>query len=258
MQKSRKKKRLVTTAIVFMLTFVVGAAFAFAPGMLDIVGTVNITTTEDYVRWYTVDYGDGWRGPGAAPDGITGAWGSLWTEANFASIVTTDELRPVLVDAIHADPPINDGRMLQRITWTMHFDAASIAEYGISSADPARAGITATAFNHSPQDAEISMRPYRWRGTGMTPEAADALATALGLSVDILEDDTDFPFVGVLASGEESMPLTVNVEWDGSIPEGDIPAQIRNPLYTPENDEPVFLPGFSLELIIEFDYVLAQ
>jgi hypothetical protein len=50
MNKIKQRKRLALLSLVFLLVALTGAAFAFTPGMLDIVGQVGITEGE-YVRW---------------------------------------------------------------------------------------------------------------------------------------------------------------------------------------------------------------
>ncbi|MCL1877515.1 MAG: hypothetical protein FWF80_01520, partial [Defluviitaleaceae bacterium] len=50
MSKVKNRKRLSLLAIVFLLAFLAAAAFAFLPGMLDVVGRVGIREG-DYVQW---------------------------------------------------------------------------------------------------------------------------------------------------------------------------------------------------------------
>jgi len=219
MQKFRRKKRLAGLAIAFMLTFVVGAAFAFAPGALDIVGTVNITTPENYVEWHSVDYGDG---PVTPLFGVLGPDG--WSQS--ASIEG------------------RDGRDAQRIVWTITFDGDVIEDFNV-------AVITARAVNRSNEDAVITLRPQPGNAGEYYVWSDPDLAADLGLSVMDIEYAA---FVGLLPAGEitdASDVLEVMVLWDGTIPE------IPNPAYVLGGDEPYYLTQFELYLTIEFDYVVA-
>jgi len=47
MYKLRNKRRLTTLAILSLLTFVIGAAFASAPGIIDVWGTVTVDAVPD-------------------------------------------------------------------------------------------------------------------------------------------------------------------------------------------------------------------
>jgi len=55
MQSIRNKKRLTNVVIVFMLTFVVGVAFALEPGTLDVQGTIGMRNHEINIIWSAVD-----------------------------------------------------------------------------------------------------------------------------------------------------------------------------------------------------------
>jgi len=57
MQKLKKNKRLTLAVIAFMLTFVVGAAFAATPGGLQAVGTIGVGEPDLSVIWTTVTPG---------------------------------------------------------------------------------------------------------------------------------------------------------------------------------------------------------
>jgi hypothetical protein len=50
MSKLKQRKRLTVIGLVFLLVLLAGSAFAFLPGMLDVVGRVGIREGE-YVRW---------------------------------------------------------------------------------------------------------------------------------------------------------------------------------------------------------------
>jgi hypothetical protein len=51
MRNFKNRKRFTAVAIAFMLTFLVGAAFAFAPGQLDIFGMIGVSPGELCVVW---------------------------------------------------------------------------------------------------------------------------------------------------------------------------------------------------------------
>jgi len=51
MQKLKRNKRLTLAVIAFMLTFVVGAAFATTPGALQAVGVIGVGDGDLHVRW---------------------------------------------------------------------------------------------------------------------------------------------------------------------------------------------------------------
>ena len=51
MQKLKNKKRLTTAAIIFALTFLVGAAFAATPGALQTTGTVGLSDPNLHIIW---------------------------------------------------------------------------------------------------------------------------------------------------------------------------------------------------------------
>ena len=153
MNKLKNRKRLTTVVIAFLLTFVVGAAFALNPGILEIRGTVNITAPGAlYVVWDSVDDGN--------PSGlISPLWGSFGTISSTASIVNAN------------------GRTNQRIVWSIEFDE-------FDSGTGAQAGITAIARNNATIDALVSTRTPVFTWSNPT------LAADLGLTVDI--DDMFF------------------------------------------------------------------
>jgi len=97
MQKLRNKKRLTALVLAFMLVFTVGAAFAFAPGVLDIDGRMHMAS--DYVVWY--DVSDTAPSPLGIPVGAT----------QSADITTR----------------LLDTRTDQRIVWRVYFSEAGTA-----------------------------------------------------------------------------------------------------------------------------------
>jgi len=119
-----RKKTINTLVIAFMLTFLVGAAFAFAPGILDVRGTVNIAVPE-YVVWTNV---------------VAGPDFELITPAGWEFGATHSA---EIVDA--------RDRTNQRIEWTINFSEPGFAE------------ITATAENQSAlHAATITNVSYGW------------------------------------------------------------------------------------------------
>lgn len=126
----RNKNKLVNTLVgAFAVIFFAGVAFAFAPGIIDINGTVNIATPE-YVTWTNVEAGPGltFVNPND-PDPEGWEYGATHT----AQIV--DER----------------GRTNQRIEWDIYFTEEGFAD------------ITATATNESAlHSAIISNLNYGW------------------------------------------------------------------------------------------------
>jgi len=121
----RNKNKLINTlVIVFVLAVGAGAAFAFAPGIIDVDGTVNIAIP-DYVVWTNVEAGPGFEL--IVPDG----W--EFGATHEAEIVDARE------------------RTNQRIEWTINFSEAGFAD------------ITATATNESAlHPAIITELSYGW------------------------------------------------------------------------------------------------
>ena len=149
MQKLRNKKRLTTLVVAFMLTFVVGSAFAFAPGILDITGTVNVATPEElYVVWDEADTGVD-----------LAALGFSWRAQSDATIV---DMR---------------GRTDQRIEWVVTFAAPD--DDVPNALDPSEATLTAFARNDSLLlDADITAGSVSWStappaGFGLTHSVND-------------------------------------------------------------------------------------
>ena len=134
MRNSKNKKRLSGLVAVFMLTFLVGSAFAFIPGVLDIVSGVNLAAQDDlYVVWSNVTGGDDFQ---LLPSGITPAGGEF--------------------NATHTAQIVNErDRTAQRIIWTINFSEAGFAD------------ITATATNNSPQPAIITGGSASWSNVAL-------------------------------------------------------------------------------------------
>jgi len=183
MQKLKNRKRLTALAIAFMLVFMTGAAFAFSPGALDVVGTVNIAAPDElYVVWETAD-------TGTSLGGIQ-PWGFSWGVID--STATIGNAR---------------GRTDQRITWTITFEAPD--EGWDIFVGNAEAALTATATNNSVStDALISAATVTW-----SPANAPTL---FGFDLDI----DQAAFTGVLDAGDATGDLVILLDWDGTFPAG--------------------------------------
>jgi len=220
MQNYRKKGRIANLALVFMLVFLGGVAFAFLPGALDVVGTVNITAPERlYVVWESAEHGE---------DLFT-ALTTSWRADGDATIIAARN------------------RTAQRIVWDIEFMAPSDTIPGAmpGPGDQSEAFLTASARNRSfDQDATITRVGYSWHQAGAIADDPAAARPAtlnpadFGLSVQIM----DANFVGLLEAGEVSDELFVIVSWNGTIPTG----------FFADAD-----PGeavFAATLVIDFDY----
>lgn len=185
MQKIRNKKRLTALALVFMLTFLVGSAFAFAPGIIDIRANIRVMNVDElYVVWDDADIG-----------------------------VPIIPLGGAVGDSIinHQAAIVNyRGRTDQRIVWTIWFDAEEWDD--LTGADAAI--LTATARNNATVAADITAIAPFWSHATLTNAQAATLAGDLGLSYTIVFDG----LTGTLAAGATSGSLVVMVEWDGTIP----------------------------------------
>ena len=102
MRNQGKRKRITALLLVFLLMFLVGAAFAFAPGQLTIGGTVNLDP--DYVIWNTATTSV------TSPAAIT-----------TTTITSTAEI----VDA--------RGRTDQHINWTINFGSPGVARLDVTA-----------------------------------------------------------------------------------------------------------------------------
>jgi len=117
MQKLKSRKRLTSLVLAFMLVFIVGAAFAFAPGTLDIEGRMHMAT--DYVVWN--DVSETMVAPLGFPVGATQnativnnrnrtdqtiEWTVFFTEAGSATLTATaynNSNLPVELDFVDAE-----------------------------------------------------------------------------------------------------------------------------------------------------------
>ena len=178
--KNRNRNKLMNTIIgAFALVFLVGVAFAFGPGILDIAGTVNIAAP-DYVVWSNVEAGP-----------------------NFQLIEPTG----FEIGASHSARIVDArGRTSQRIEWNINFSEFP-EELDFSFAD-----ITATAENQSAMhSAIITSLDYSWYDGryGRNYSAEDFGLTFI----------ERFPFVGSIIEPGASAMTAIGIRWDGTIPE---------------------------------------
>ena len=125
MQKLKRRKRVTALITAFMLTFLIGAAFASTNGMLDIVGNVRISQMDLMVEWTNV------------------------TEAPRPALITDgDVVHSANIDTVF----LRDGRSSQRINWTITFTGEG------------EATIFAMAENTGAVPAVIQNMTYSWSG----------------------------------------------------------------------------------------------
>ena len=129
MQNLKNKKKITSLMLTFLLVFVVGTAFAFTSGTLDIEGRVHVSG--GYVKWLEVEPGPG-----------------------HTFIPATSASQGVTMTTAFADAR---GRTDQTIVWNMYFTRSGTAE------------IVATAINDSSQAATITYVNTVWNmEQGMT------------------------------------------------------------------------------------------
>lgn len=111
MKERIKNKNLGLYSItIFLFTFLIGASFALSSGLIDIYGTINISSPVNYVVWERVEH---------------------QFEVNATQNTEIINFR---------------GRTNQRIIWDVYFEKGPYVYYNIVSA----VAITATARNESP------------------------------------------------------------------------------------------------------------
>ncbi|MCL1990598.1 MAG: hypothetical protein FWG67_06890 [Defluviitaleaceae bacterium] len=127
----RNRNKVINTLVMaFSLVFLVGAAFAFAPGILDIAGTVNVAAPE-YVVWSNVVAGPGFEL--LRPEG----WENNATHT------------AQIVDA--------RGRTNQRIEWAISFTDAGFADITAAATNESSLhAITITELTHAWSDDELA------------------------------------------------------------------------------------------------------
>lgn len=204
----KNKKRIAVLSVLLALTFITGAAFAFAPGRLDLRGNVNLSQMADlYLRW---------TDPTVTPIGIASArTNAAGFPLEAQAILDT---RPVhlpvtpTVVAATATPvgtfPAPGERQYQRIEWTPHF------------VQPGTITLTHTATNASIlNNAQVALPTVTaffagLDGTGAPIDVTDALSD-FGLTVTI----TGPAFTqATLAPGATTGDINIAINWDGTMP----------------------------------------
>jgi len=244
MQNMRNKKRLSTLVLAFLLVFVVGAAFAFAPGHLDIHGNINLQA-EGYVVWYstvgTVEDNASFpllpTPPPSPPGGLVGITplGTPIGSAQFAEIV--DRALP------------GPNTTSQRIVWDIYFaNVGSVP--GLGGATFHRARLTAQARNQGNVPALINNAVVTWEQLDGTVIPTPDLV-ALGLTWTI--DESLFSGAGnTLPPGDLSDNVIVTVDWTG-FPGGNAPAGFGPGTTGPA---PITWPNaFAIRMVVTFNYV---
>jgi hypothetical protein len=142
MNNLKQRKRLTTIGLAFLVVLLAGSAFAFLPGMLDVVGRVGIREGE-YVRWvFAATQGTAARVSG--DDGVAVA--DITAPGAIRHGFTHDLLTPAqrvehgATEVISALPTGGEiylshahiveetrGRYSQRIEWSVVFDGAETA-----------------------------------------------------------------------------------------------------------------------------------
>lgn len=237
MSKMKRKKRLGFLAFVFLLVFLTGSAFAFVPGMLDVVGRVGLRET-GYVEWVlaatqgsverVVSYETG-TDP-AAPG----------TDRNmFTDDLLNDEQRDAAGDETisavepevyltHAQIVDERGRNNQRIEWSVVFQGAGVATLYVQAmnwsevfdADITRARIVELT-DFGPVGPFDTLDPAEW----LEADRHDLPITSQTLN-DIFDVGGTFDgLVGTLDAnnadgtepGSSTDIVTITIEWDGTI-----------------------------------------
>jgi hypothetical protein len=141
MNNLKQRKRLTTIGLAFLVVLLAGSAFAFLPGMLDVVGRVGIREGE-YVRWVFAAT----QGTTARESGDAGVAGDI-ADPGYTRHGFTHDLLDAAQRAAHGDditisalPAGGEiylshahiveetrGRRSQRIEWSVVFDGAETA-----------------------------------------------------------------------------------------------------------------------------------
>lgn len=249
MSKMRQRKRLSIAALAFLLVFLAGAAFAFMPGMLDVVGRVGIRD-DDYVRWILAAT----QGPAARPvsDATADAEAPGVNRVGF----THDLASGPRTAAIHGDPSISigdsdvylshavildetRGRQSQRIEWSVVFEGPTTARlyvqamnYNMFSAAQITSAdiVDLTSFGPVGANLNAGAGGIGWSAGG--PIADDTLPHSLSVSARDLEDMFEvrlgglptFPIplaandTGLVNNASSTDVFHIELEWTGALP----------------------------------------
>jgi len=181
MNNLKNKKRLSVLAISFLLVFVIGAAFAFTPGILDIEGTVSFEY--NYVIWESATTTASAPGISVGPTMLPAD-----TPGGARAIAA-----PTIVD--------ERGRTDQRIEWDMHF------------AEPGYATLTAYVENEAAVAALLTNVVIT--STLGTWDAAD-----FGLTIVVNAGGAAFVPQTLAPEMVHPTPIEVVVTWAGVTPAG--------------------------------------
>ena len=270
MNKIKNKKRLTFLTVLALITFLVGAAFASAVGMLDIRGEVHVAGPEEaYVVWSQISFGTygqvepapvDWRteantvhtfGPPInnlpALQGIVGGISPAFftDDGVFARAVITDER----------------GRTRQRIVWEVYFDEDSLVTVGTESV--AFASLHAEMLNQALQPALVYDVRIYWEGAPIILVDAEAvLAADFGLHLNGFFLETILAPSGLTLQPAGTGPapaansfhrVAFTIAWEGLIPD-DFSAPANAPYRPVAGDDPNILFGHVGTLVIEFAY----
>jgi len=211
MQNMRNRKRLSTLVVAFLLVFVVGSAFAFPQGWLDIRSDIHLQTGL-YVVWHATEgtVQDNAAFPLLPPPPPPPSPGITPFGVPIGSVQI-----PQIVNRAAPGPNVTN----QRIEWDIYFvPVGSVA--GLGAATFHRARLTAQARNDGALTAQINDAVVTWYDAAGAPITA-AAATAMGLTWTINQADftgptNQLPPGGGLTSISDDVIITV--DWDGTMP----------------------------------------
>lgn len=231
MKNLKNQKRTMNVAIAFLLTFLVGAAFAFAAGALEIEGNLNLTMLESgIVRWVYVSYD--------SVDDEDGGLESVYVGTLPGGITLSQLGETHSVEVSNVEITTNDdGTRDQVITLDLHFRQDPYEMLG----GAAIARFTAVATNHSNDyDANVSAPVPVFSFVGGYSEAE------MGFGITTLEDN----LTGTLLTGASGY-VSFEISWTPTT----LPSSFGTTLveyfeewddYALEVDEGVYIGGYVL------------
>ena len=223
MRNLKTKKRLAYSTVAFLLTFLVGAAFAIAGGVLSIEGTVNLNAPIDsFVVWTYVSTDELDEDFEADEDGFDPS--TLTGHGYSYSVEQT---------AVVDDDPY------QTIFWDMNFTLDFDQMQDTVDGYVAVASIVAVARNQSPIHSALVNSPVlEWDDD----EDSEFTYEDFGLTLDILDNN----LTGVLTPGAFAY-LRATVIWNPS----DISSEVL--AHFEDDGEIDFTGTFSITLAYEVD-----